>query len=146
MGSIIQLKINFIAMKKIPLSENHNRSVSASLYMVERLINELENDLNHPSDMILSQVVYDVEDKDKEHFLAIIREIKEHIRMLSEKYNLRTRELLFSQLLQAKKSGIWVILCDTTSQRLKGYGTFPKEYAEEFDNDIARLQELVQRI
>ncbi len=133
-------------MKKITLSENHNRSISASLYIVERLVSELEHDLNNPSDMILSQVIYDLEDREKEHFLVIIREIKDHIKMLSEKYNLRTKELLFSQLLQAKKSGIWVILCDTTSQRLKGYGTFPEDYAEEFDNDIARLQELVQKI
>ncbi|NMB71755.1 MAG: hypothetical protein GYA22_06380 [Bacteroidales bacterium] len=133
-------------MKKIILSENHNRSVSASLYMVERLINELERDLNHPSDIALSKVIYDVEDKEKEHYIALIREIKDYIKMLSEKYHLQTRELLFSQLLQAKKTGIWVILCDTTSQRLKGYGTFPGEYAEEFDNDIARLQELVQKI
>lgn len=133
-------------MKKITLSENHNRSISASLYIVERLVSELEHDLNNPSDMILSQVIYDLEDREKEHFLVIIREIKDHIKMLSEKYNLRAKELLFSQLLQAKKSGIWVILCDTTSQRLKGYGTFPEDYAEEFDNDIARLQELVQKI
>jgi len=133
-------------MKKITLSENHNRSISASLYIAERLVSELEHDLNNPSDMILSQVIYDLEDREKEHFLVIIREIKDHIKMLSEKYNLRTKELLFSQLLQAKKSGIWVILCDTTSQRLKGYGTFPEDYAEEFDNDIARLQELVQKI
>lgn len=133
-------------MDSFHLSENHTRSISASLYMVERLLAELEHDLTNSSEMILSHVVYDVEEKEKDHYLGVIRKIRDYLRIITKKYNLTSREVSFSQLLQAKKSGIWVILCDTTSHRLRGYGQFPKEYAEEFDSDISKLQELVQQL
>ncbi len=50
------------------------------------------------------------------------------------------------RIIDAKKTSMWIILCDTTSKGLKGYGEFPKEYAQEFDSDIDKLQKLIANI
>jgi hypothetical protein len=41
---------------------------------------------------------------------------------------------------------IWEILTDTLSRKIKGYGTFPKKYSEEYDADINKLIEITNRI
>jgi hypothetical protein len=132
-------------MENISLSENHRRSVSASLYLIEKMINELEQELLFPHEMALYKVVRNSKMPDVQHYESVIGEIKSNIRELSDKYKLNTTEIHISQIINSKKSVMWEILCDTTSKRLKGYGEFPKENAEEFDN-LEVLQELIRKI
>lgn len=130
-------------MDKINLSENHIRSVSASLYVIERTVIELEHNLKYPEELAMSKVVNNIGDIDIQHYISVIDEIKTYIFALFIKYNLDPTEIYLSQIINSKKSRIWEILCETTSKRLKGYGDFPKENAEEFDNDIDHLQRLI---
>ncbi len=133
-------------MAKIILSTNHKRSIAASLYMVEKTITELESELAHPADLVMFQVVSDTGDYDPKEYILLIQQIKSHIRYLSDKYGLQPTKLNLSQIINARKSSMWVILCDTKSNSLKGYGEFPKEFSTELDSDIDKLQNLISRL
>ena len=132
-------------MEKIGLSENHKRSISASMYLVERIADDLERKLAIPSELVMSKIVKN-KDADLQHCMSVLKEIKSHVGLLAAKYSLRTSEVSLTQIINSSKSAMWEILCDTTSQRLKGYGRFPKEYAAEFDADIDALQNLISKI
>ncbi len=38
------------------------------------------------------------------------------------------------------------MLTNTLSRKIKGYGTFPKIYLDEYDSDIGKLIEITNRI
>jgi hypothetical protein len=54
--------------------------------------------------------------------------------------------MTLQRVINAKRTKIWEILTDTLSRKIKGYGTFPKKYAEEYDKDINRLLEIINKI
>jgi len=133
-------------MKNIQLSDNHRRSLSSSIYLIEKMIVELEHDLNYPNDTVMSKISIETEDIDPEHFKQIIPELKDYIIFLYHKYNLTPKTLRFNQLLNARRAKMWEILCNTTSKGMKGYGKFPAEHIVEYDSDIEKLIGLVQRL
>lgn len=65
---------------------------------------------------------------------------------MAEKYNLKPVSLNQNNVIRAKKTKMWEILCDSTSRGLRGGGRFPEEFAREFDKDIDDLQEIIKRI
>ena len=133
-------------MEHINLNENHKRSLSATLHTVEKSILELEQELLQPT-VKVTQVETDMpEGEALLHYTNVIMEIKSMVRQLTTKYDLHPREFQFSQLINSKKSVMWQILEDESSQRLKRYGDFPKEHAAEFDADIQKLLKLVESI
>lgn len=84
--------------------------------------------------------------KAKKHALQIIDEIKSTIVFLYSKYSLSTEKLAVTWMIQINKTKIWEVLSDTTSKRLKNYGGFPEEEAPEFDSDMAKLRNLVEKL
>ena len=133
-------------MEKIILSENHRRSVTSSLKIVEELLNEIENVLNHPANGFLSKMTVDISKQNKKASFQNITKARQLIQKLFIKYGLSVQYSVMSRFFDSRKSKIWEILCDTTSTRLRGYGEFPMEHSVEFDNDINQLQELVSQI
>ena len=133
-------------MKKINLKPNHRRSVSTSIRMVENMVNEIEKQVFHPGELLLTHIENPETEIDKEQLNDVIGEIRRYIRYLFNKYDLKTSDLQLDRIVNSAKSSMWTILCDTTSQHLRGYGEFPLEYANEFDIDIDRLQDLVQKL
>ena len=133
-------------MDKINLKPNHRRSVSTSIRMVENMVDEIEQQVFRPGELLLTHIENQETRIDKEHLNNVIGEIRRLIRYLFEKYDLKTSELQLDRIIDSAKSSMWTILCDTTSEHLHGYGEFPPEYAREFDHDIDRLQGLIQKL
>ncbi len=133
-------------MKKVTLPENHLRSVSASVYSVEKLLTELSQALQPPSETVMFKTDNNLKTEQLETMKLAIEKTRAHIRFLAAKYQLQPVEVKLSQIVNARKSGMWEILCNTVSKRLGGYGKFPEELSAEFDNDIARLQKLIDAI
>jgi len=128
------------------LSENHRRAVSVSLCIVEELLNEIEKVLNHPPDASLSKMICDISRQEKNGTLENITKAKQWIQELAHKYGLSVKKSYVSRIKSSRKSKMWEILCDTESERLRGYGEFPPEYSQEFDEDINRLQALINQL
>ncbi len=107
---------------------------------------ELEQQLKSSEDAVMYKITNNLEYKDIQSVISDIEKIKACIRDLVAKYKLKPTEVFLSQIINAKKTGMWEILCDTTSKNLKGFGKFPEEYAREFDSDIDVLQKLIAGI
>lgn len=132
--------------KKMNLSENHTRSLSSSLIVVEKSLLELEDMLLKQNDSCCNVLVKDIDEELIASNLSAIQEAKNYICELAEKYGTSNDKSSLQRVINAKRAKIWEILTDTLSGKIKGYGTFPKKYAEEFDNDITKLIEITNRI
>lgn len=130
-------------MDKIVLSDNHRRSVSSSIHIIEKMLIEIERVIAYPESGFLYKTVNDMPDLDIAHYTSAINGIQTEIQHISEKYNLRTEEIKMSRIINSRKAKMWETVTDTTSRKLKGYKEFPKEIAVEFDNDISRLKGLI---
>ena len=128
------------------LSDNHKKSVSASMYLVEKLIDEIEYELNHDHGKVMTTLKDGTESIDLQNFALLVQEIKSYLTFMAEKYNLQPTQFNLSQLINSRKSKMWEILSNTKSRSLKGFGEFPPEYAQEFDSDIEKLLKLTERI
>lgn len=133
-------------MEKKNLTDKHLRSVSSSIYIIEKMVTDIERVINYPETGILSKTVNDIGNIDIDHYNNAIGKIKDEIKVIAEKYHLRTEEIMLSRLINSRKAKIWETITDTTSRKMKGYSEFPKELAAEFDTDIARLKEVLDEL
>ena len=132
-------------MKNISLPPNHRRSLASSLRIVEKLLDEMEKGLADPcgTGTILYRIDPDLSEADKKETLGQVRAAKSRIRELAAKYDLPSDSTELSRFINSHKSSIWVILSDSLSYKLKGFGEFPKDHAKEFDSDITRLLQII---
>jgi hypothetical protein len=133
-------------MKKIVLSDNHRRSVSSSIHIIEKMLIEIENVMAHPDNGVMLKTINDMPDMDEQHYSLAIDNIKKEIRYISEKYSLKPEEIKMSRIINSRKAKMWETVTDTSSRKLKGFKEFPKELAEEFDRDIARLKRTIDSL
>lgn len=133
-------------MRKIQLNDNHQRSVSSTIRLVENLINEIEWEIDNTHQRVLTKINHTQDSVDASHIKTAIGKARSYIHYLADKYNLQPSELFLDRIVSSRKSSMWVVLCDTTANKLKGYGKFPEEYSQEFNSDIAHLQRLIADI
>lgn len=125
------------------LSDNHRRAVSASMYLIEKIVGELENELLGSGEKVMTKIPGT---SDMKHYEVIVKEIKSYICYMHDKYDLRPFSFSLSQVVNSRKSKMWEVLCDTKSEKLNNRGKFPSEYAKEFDADIDKLLKLTESL
>ena len=131
---------------KLILRENHRRSLTSALMMVEQMLVEMEEYLYVTKNYCCFEVDNDIKNNDKDHDLEIIGKARGQICKLAEKYNIAKNHQNLSKVINAKKTRIWEILCDVKSRRQKGFGEFPKEMIKEYDSDMDELIDITDRI
>lgn len=133
-------------MEQKQFSGPQRRSVSAAMKMIEKSLNELSDHtglqrsyhtihFNDPPDSV-----------EQIRINSIISEIHEKISKMIEIYNLEKDEISMDQVLNSKKAYLWTILEDSTSKRMKGYGTFPDSIKEQYDREIQEFMDLISRL
>ena len=132
--------------RRIQLSENHTRSLSSSLIVIEKSLIELEEMLMKENNFCCHAQMKDINDEIVSTDMSVIQEAKRYICELAEKYGTSKEKISLKRLINAKRAKIWEILTDILSKKSKGYGTFPKKYAEEYDADINKLIEITNKI
>lgn len=132
--------------KKIDLSENHTRSLSTSLIIVDKSLSELEDMLLNENSTCCNMILKDIDEKALKNNIAAIHEAKKHICKMKEKYGTSVEKRSLQRIIKAKKTRIWVVLTDSLSKGLRGFGEFPKQYLNEYDSDINKLIEITDRI
>jgi len=134
-------------MEHIPLSENHRRSISAAILMIEKLILEIETLLVHPAIGSMYNVVEDIDSREESgETIRQLGEIKAFISLLKEKYQLTPDTTRLRWFIEVRKTKIWEILGNIRSGKMKRYGAFPAEYVSEFDQDMKKLQTLTEKL
>lgn len=132
--------------RKIKLPENHTRSLSSTLIIVEKYLVELEDMLLKQPGACCNMIVKDLDDRLINDNLSIIQEARKSICKLAEKYGASKEMLSLSRILDARRTKIWEILTESLSKGLKGFGDFPGNYVREYDSDIQSLLEITNRI
>jgi len=137
---------NNMKQVKTKLTENHRRSLTSALMMVEQMMIEMKDALSISYDACCLEIEKDISEKDKNFDLEIINKALEQICKLADKYEIEKRKQSLKRIVNAKKTKSWEILCDMKSRKQKGFGEFPKELVKEYDNDIERLLAIIEKI
>jgi hypothetical protein len=114
--------------------------------LIEKLADEFERKLNCKTEMVMLNTVNDLDTECIEKYRVLIKDIKYMIKSIAIKYNLQPRVLVRSRVVNARRAKMWEVLCDTKSKSMRGYGSFPEEYVDEFDFDIDSLLKLVHEL
>lgn len=107
---------------------------------------ELETMLYMQHNACCNVLVKDLDDKTIEANIFTIQEAKKQICNLAEKYGTSKDELSLHRVTKSKRAKIWATLTDALSGKMKRYGIFPNNYAEEHDSDINKLMEITNRL
>ncbi len=132
--------------KNIYLSETQTRSLSSSLIVVEKSLLELEDMLQNSNNSCCNVLLKDIDDEILSNNISAIREAKRYICEMAKKYGTHEEKLSLQRIINAKRAKIWEILTDALSKKSKGYGAIPKKYTDEYDSDITRLLEIVNKL
>ncbi len=132
--------------KEILLPDNHKRSLSSSLYLIEKLLTEMEEVILDKNNTCCSEVLMDIDNAAISNNLAAIQEAKTQICSLVDKYDTTRKTQRLQRIIDTKRTKIWEILNDSFSKKLKGYGSFPQKYSDEYDTDISKLIEITNKI
>ena len=131
---------------KTRLTENHRRSLTSALVMVEQMLIEVADFMIDKKNACSFEIKDDISIEDKNHNLKITGEALEQICKLAEKYETNKSHQSLRKIINAKKTRIWEILSDMRSKKQKGFGEFPKELVKEYDNDIDSLMIITDNI
>ena len=132
--------------KQISLNENHRRSLSSTLMIVEELFSEIEESMSNQYNKCCYELENDVDNLIIKENIVLIKEARRQICNLTWKYCTEKTIQSLQRIIAAKKTKIWEILCDSESGNLKGFGEFPKELVCEYDKDIEKLMAIAEKL
>lgn len=130
---------------KIELPANHRRAFSSTLFLIEKMLSEIE-ELFAPNRENMVEIRKDVNSEDREKILDAILAIKAELAQLNERYELNKQQLTESYFVNSRRTKIWELLHDSSVKRMNAYGTFPEELKATYENDIRQLLELVNKL
>ncbi len=132
--------------RKIILKENHRRSLSSTLMIVEQLLIEIEDLMTSRSRTCCFEIINDVDNEIINQNLKVIEDARKQICILTEKYGTDMHTQSLQRIIDVKKTKIWEILCDSRAKKLKGFGDFPQKLVKEYDIDIDELMAIADKI
>ena len=129
--------------KRIQLPPNQHRHLTSVLRIVERNLNELERNVLYPVSGKTFKREQDLTPDELETVYRVIEAGRKQISEMVEKYQIQPEIIHTRRFLNSRKAKIWEVLADSLTKKLKGYGTFPEKFREEFDQDIGKLDRLL---
>ncbi len=131
---------------RITLRDNHRRSLSSSLMIVEQLLKESEELMENKSITCCYDVKNDINPDIIKRNLEVIDSARKQICKLAEKYATDKHSQSLQRIIAAKKTKMWEILCDSKARKLKGFGEFPQRLIKEYDDDIDELMAIATKL
>ena len=131
---------------RIILPDNHKRSLSSTLMVVEQLLFELRDVMDNSNQTCCYELNKDIDYKTLEYNNKIISEALVLICSLKEKYRTDKATQSLKRIIDAKKTKIWETLHNSKSRRMKGFGEFPQKIVKEYDNDLDHLMSITENL
>jgi len=128
------------------LNENHKRSLSSTLLVVEQLLIDIKHLLVNSNQACCTELKNDVDISITEQNLKVIEEALRQICLIKEKFNTGKTIQSLQRIIDAKKTKIWETLHNSKSKRMKGFGEFPQKTVKDYDNDIDELIAITDKI
>ena len=131
---------------KIVLTENHKRSLSSTLIVVEQILIDIEAIMVNSNQTCCYELKKDLDNITVEHNQKVIKEALALICILKEKYNTQKATQSVQRIIDAKKTKIWETIHNSKSRKIKGFGDFSQKIVNEYDSDLDRLLSITERI
>jgi len=129
------------------VNERHRQVIELHLRIVEREMAELETFvLSNGEEGILYRVRNPLSEQVRKELLAQIGKVRKGIRELKELYNLAVEERDVVPRIRALLSHDWIVLCETVSKQLRGFGDPDPELAKVLDPSVEKLVDVVQEM
>jgi hypothetical protein len=133
--------------RHIPLSDNHRRSVTTMLTLLDERLCEFEEIARgREVRSLLYRECNDLSAQQRERLLQDVVKVREIMREMQEIFRLRPTVHSLSRQVRAASSSLWEGLVETQSKRLGGYGKVPGQLAEYLDPALERIIECVLSI
>jgi hypothetical protein len=131
---------------KISLQENHRRSLTSTLMIVEQLLIEIEDLMTSQYKTCCFEIKNDLDNEIIIQNLKVIKDARNHICNLADKYSTDMKSQSLQRIIDVNKTKMWEILCDSKAKKLKGFGDFPQKLVIEYDRDIDELMAIADKI
>jgi bifunctional N-acetylglucosamine-1-phosphate-uridyltransferase/glucosamine-1-phosphate-acetyltransferase GlmU-like protein len=134
-------------MKKIVLSPEHQRSLSAVARSIENSLNDITAilDTSH-TEHLLHHIVPSYTKSERAEILTVVNELRKGLKELIQTFNLSSYAVTERQIVNAQCAHLWILLQDSKSNKLKRYGDVPLESGGELDRIIDDLLRLVNKL
>ena len=132
--------------RKISLLENHRRSLTSTLMIVEQLLIEIEDLMTSQYKTCCFEIKNDIGNEIINQNLKVIKDARNHVCNLADKYSTDMHTQSLQRIVDVKKTKMWEILCDSKAKKLKGFGDFPQKLVKEYDRDIDELMAIADKI
>ena len=132
--------------RKISLQENHRRSLTSTLMIVEQLLIEIGDLMTSQYKTCCFEIKNDIDNDIINQNLKVIEDARKQICILTEKYGTDMHTQSLQRIVDVKKTKMWEILCDSKAKKLKGFGDFPQKLVKEYDRDIDELMAIADKI
>ena len=96
--------------KSVTLNENHKRSFTSTLLIIERNLIDIKDMMVNPPQTCCSEIKMDVDHSTIEQNLKVIDEALDHVCSLKVKYNTDKSVQSLQRIIDSKKSKIWEVL------------------------------------
>jgi hypothetical protein len=131
---------------KLILTDNHKRSFSSTLQVVEQLLTEIKDQMVNSDHKCCYEIKKDLDDLQVQNNLKVIETALLKICSLKNKYNTDKSVQSLRRIVDTKKTKIWETLHNSKSRKMKGYGEFVQKTVKEYDKDIEELMEITEKI
>ena len=131
---------------KIKLTENHKRSLTSALTIIEQMLFDLEISLTCQQKGCCYEVEKDLSDEIIQKNMEVINDARKSLCLLATKYDAGKFKQSLRKIINAKRTRIWEVLMDMKPKKQKGFGEFPPELANEFNHDIEFLLSVTEKI
>ena len=133
--------------KRIELPENHTRSLAVTARHIDKGIRELESILsNENRDTSALTIVRNLTKEQRNAILELLIILKTRNEKLINDFNLPPEQMYEDRLVRGKLSMMWVLLSDSTSKGLKGYGEIASDQAKVLDQHIESILEIIYKL
>ena len=118
----------------IELGENHRRSISISLHLLDKQLCQWEEWLSgHVPPGVMYQQQNALSIRQKTQLRGRIAELRQVMTILRDDLQLAPTKPRTTQLIVGQATVLWEMLAELNSRSLQGYGTVPEELARYLD-------------
>lgn len=128
------------------LNENHRRSISSTLYLIEKDIDNIERYMKYTPAGRMYKIVNDLNDGQQKSILEAIKSIREFINEFADALHLEADQESLARIARGSLSLRWEDACGLEAKRLKGGGLIHEDSAKILDLQVQNLISLLNNL
>jgi hypothetical protein len=122
------------------ISENHRRTISVRLSLLDEILCEYERIANGEENRgVMYEEENTLSNEQRIRLKQTISEIREIISQIKETLFLKPKKENLANKIWSSASSLWEVLVETESKYLKGYGEVPESLAEFLDPKVKEI-------